>query len=419
MRKSFSENIDLLLACLLYIGLFLSGPLYELHLGVTILPFDIVCVAALVFAARRIFFEKSFKASVRIFPRTMIVYAFLFFLITALDILRSPHPFSVGTLLIAVVRNFALLFLITMLMCRTRLLQERIMSAIAWITAAISGISLIAYFYCMFLFDNIRSHPALWHPGIWYYLSEGRVLRLSGFGADPNFFVAAALIGFAFSLFFFDRSAWRKTASIVIFLALAFTVSKIVLVILFAIPAGLAALYLIKRRAEPLQILRRYAQTAGSSLLILVFLGLISPQLNLWNMYQSRISSAEYGLARTSETADERTSLWRSAYELFSRHPVLGAGGKAVYFERGEYVHNDYLEFLSSYGIVGFAVFMAFLFYSLAMPFQYLSDPIVLAPYLSVACYAIFMIGFSVFFNPFLFFALGCLWGNINNTKPA
>ncbi len=56
-----------------------------------------------------------------------------------------------------------------------------------------------------------------------------------------------------------------------------------------------------------------------------------------------------------------RLDLWKTAWEGFQKSIIWGNGGKYVLRKAGNYAHNDYLEILSSHGLIGF-VAMAFLY---------------------------------------------------------
>ena len=133
-------------------------------------------------------------------------------------------------------------------------------------------------------------------------------------------------------------------------------------------------------------------------------------------MYTSRIST-EMSYSSNPQAVDTRSSLWKVGYETYLEHPIVGSGGKAIFFKRGMYVHNDYLEMMSSYGIIGLLSLLFFLFSNLLVSFKYLYNRLLLAPYLSILCYAGFMMGFSVFFNPYFFFPLGIMWSLIIQLK--
>jgi len=330
----------------------------------------------------------------------------------SLDILRVPAHLSVLTLLIATIRNFVFSWIIINLVLRTKINQEQIMSLVTCITTAVSFVSIIAYFIYSISLAKIQMMPSLWHLGIWYYLSEGKFLRLSGLASDPNFFIAVSIVGFIFSLLLFNKNNLQKIMSFIIFIALVLTISKIFLVLLVGSFMGLLAIYIIKKQKYILDILRNFLTIVIISSVVLLIIGIMFPKVNVYKMYTSRIST-EVAYTNNPEAIDTRSSLWKVGYETYLEHPVTGSGGKAILFKRGMYVHNDYLEMMSSYGIIGLMILLFFLFSNLFVSFKYLYSRLLLAPFLSIFCYVGFMMGFSVFFNPYFFFPLGIMWSQI------
>jgi len=89
----------------------------------------------------------------------------------------------------------------------------------------------------------------------------------------------------------------------------------------------------------------------------------------------SLMQKSEYLMDRTRRVADNdiRLNLWRASLEQWKMSPLLGTGSRTYLFYgrrfRSEqvqvdpvYVHNDYLQLLSEYGLVGALVFLTFLF---------------------------------------------------------
>lgn len=76
--------------------------------------------------------------------------------------------------------------------------------------------------------------------------------------------------------------------------------------------------------------------------------------------------------ADTSNTRASRNEIWRASLKMFAAHPILGVGlggywiGITAYHDASgvmtpQEAHNDYLELLSSAGIIGFAIGVWFL----------------------------------------------------------
>ena len=71
--------------------------------------------------------------------------------------------------------------------------------------------------------------------------------------------------------------------------------------------------------------------------------------------------------ASSSDTGASRNEIWRASLKMFAAHPILGVGlggywiGITAYHEASgvmtpQEAHNDYLELLSSAGLIGFAI---------------------------------------------------------------
>jgi O-antigen ligase len=414
MKNIQIEKIYPLLIGLMYVSLYFIGPLYTIHFVVDILPFDIALTIIAGVLIAKFFIEGSLKSKIKLFPKFLIIPLIIFSFILSIDVLRASLPFTVITLLVANTRNFLLAWLLIVLIKDSKESEEKVGKYLISITAFISGLSVIVYFVYSFSFKAIKPMIALWHPGIWYFLSEGKVMRLSGVAGDPNFFLAISIIGFVYSLFYFNKNIKYKIASLIIFIAIIFTISKIALVILAALFFAFFVLITVKRQ-ESFKITRNYIFVILLSLPIFFIIGFISNDFNVYKMYKMRIYSAAEFVDVQSPVLDTRTSLWNTGYEIFSHNPIFGAGGKAAFFERKEYLHNDYLEMMSSYGLIGLAALVFFLGATLVMSYRNLFMPLVTESFLLVVCYSVFMLGFSVFFNPFLFFVLGLLWAGIGS----
>jgi O-antigen ligase len=415
MKNIQIEKFYPLLIGLIYTSFYFIGPLYTTHFVVDILPFDIILTIIAGVLIIKFFLEGSLKPKIKLFPRFLIIPLIIFSFILSIDVLRASLPFAVITLLVANTRNFLLAWLLIVLIKDSRESKEKVGEYLIFITAFISTISLIMYFINSFSLKMIKPVVALWHPGIWYFLSEGKIMRLSGVASDPNFFLAISIIGFVYSLFYFNKNIKYKIASLTILIAIIFTISKMALVVLAALFFVGCALFILKRREESLKVIRNYIFVVLLSMPIFFVAGFISKDFNVYQMYKARIYSAAEFVDVQSPVLDTRTSLWQTGYEIFSHNPIFGAGGKAAFFERKEYLHNDYLEMMSSYGLIGLAALMFFLGATLVMSYRNLFMPLVTESFFLVICYSVFMLGFSVFFNPFLFFVLGLLWAGIGS----
>src|SRR5205085_7764780 len=73
------------------------------------------------------------------------------------------------------------------------------------------------------------------------------------------------------------------------------------------------------------------------------------------------------------DVSDMRVDLWKAAVQQWKLEPLLGTGsGSYLYYGRQfrtervnvdpVYVHNDYLQLLAEYGLIGGILFLLFLF---------------------------------------------------------
>jgi len=151
----------------------------------------------------------------------------------------------------------------------------------------------------------------------------------------------------------------------------------------------------------------KLAIAAVSGFLILIVAGI------WWAMQSSAVSER---VGQINDPQNMRLLLWKAALEQFSLSPLWGTGGFSyLYFGRlfrdpsvqndPIHVHNDYLQLLADYGIVGMALFILFLFLHLrsgissyrqlvgkfSQPHQAQSDrlPLVIGSISAVAAYMV------------------------------
>jgi len=294
-----------------------------------------------------------------------------------------------------------------------KLEENKILKIIANISIFISIISLILYFFYLFQYQQILLDHSLWKPGIWYDLGEGFILRLAGVGNDPNFFGIVNIIGLIFCLFLFNERKY-KIGAIVIFLSIVLTFSRTLFIILGVLILIFIALSSILKEHDILKKASvNYLKICLVFILFGILISLFVPSINLISMMQEKMKSGiENGFA-------DRFHLWSLALSSFRTSPLIGQGGRYIQMTEGQYVHNDYLEILSSYGIIGFFIVMFFLLGNLKIAFLNLTNNIKIGAYILLIVYMIFMMGFSIFFNPYIYFIMGLLWGNSYKDKNA
>lgn len=128
----------------------------------------------------------------------------------------------------------------------------------------------------------------------------------------------------------------------------------------------------------------------------------------------------EYTLPLADTSVGQRFELWRAAWDLFRAHPVWGVGTGAFQDKTRELIeggmiatfvgdydhpHNDYLDALSSRGIIGFAALLGILlipagfFMRAARSHEPVTHAVGFAGMLSVAGYAIYALTDAVFLH--------------------
>lgn len=87
----------------------------------------------------------------------------------------------------------------------------------------------------------------------------------------------------------------------------------------------------------------------------------------------TNIDFNEYGLTRTlieitnGDYYFQREYMWSQFMSIFSDNPLMGGGFHISKSILGTYMHNDFLEYLVSYGLVGFMLLLLIKFYFISI----------------------------------------------------
>jgi O-antigen ligase len=400
-KKLFNEeNIFAYLTGLIFLSLYFVSSKFVFDIGVKITIADIAILGIFIFFLYR-FFKKYNGLRIQI-PIILLIVFIIFILIVGLDIKRVKWPLRNFTLFIMCLRNIFIMIAVSSF----KLKENKILKTIANISIFVSTVSLIMYFLFLIKYQIILSNQSLWRPGIWYYLGEGSILRLSGVGNDPNFFGIVNIIGLIFCLFLFNERKY-KIGAIVIFLSIVLTFSRTLFIILVILILIFTVLSLILKKCDILKEANvNYLKICLVFILFGILISLFMPSINIIGMMQEKMKSGiENGFA-------DRFHLWSLALSSFRISPLIGQGGRYIQMTVGRYIHNDYLEILSSYGLLGFFIVMFFLLGNLKIGILNLTNNIKIGAYILLIVYMIFMMGFSIFFNPYIYFIIGLLWGN-------
>ena len=405
-KKLFNEeNIFAYLTGLIFLSLYFVNSKFIFDIGVKITITDIVILGTFIFFLFR-FFKKDSKIQIQI-PLILLITFIVFLLIVGLDIKRVKWPLRNFTLFVMCLRNIFLMIAVSSF----KLEENKILKTIANISIFISMISLILYFFYLFQYQQILSNQFLWKPGIWYDLGEGSILRLSGVGNDPNFFGIVNIIGLIFCLFLFNERKY-KIGSIVIFLSIVLTFSRTLFIILGILVLIFIVLSSILKKRDILkEVSVNYLKICLIFILFGILIGLFMTSINIVGIMQEKMKSG------IGKSIADRFHLWSLALSSFRTSPLIGQGGRYIQMTEGKYVHNDYLELLSSYGLIGFFIVVFFLLGNLKIGILNLTNNIKIGAYILLIVYMIFMMGFSIFFNPYVYFIIGLLWGNSNKDE--
>ena len=405
-KKLFNEeNIFAYLTGLIFLSLYFVNSKFIFDIGVKITITDIVILGTFIFFLFR-FFKKDSKIQIQI-PLILLITFIVFLLIVGLDIKRVKWPLRNFTLFVMCLRNIFLMIAVSSI----KLEENKILKTIANISIFISMISLVLYFFYLFQYQQILSNQSLWKPGIWYDLGEGSILRLSGVGNDPNFFGIVNIIGLIFCLFLFNERKY-KIGSIVIFLSIVLTFSRTLFIILGILVLIFIVLSSILKKRDILkEVSVNYLKICLIFILFGILIGLFMTSINIVGIMQEKMKSG------IGKSIADRFHLWSLALSSFRTSPLIGQGGRYIQMTEGKYVHNDYLELLSSYGLIGFFIVVFFLLGNLKIGILNLTNNIKIGAYILLIVYMIFMMGFSIFFNPYVYFIIGLLWGNSNKDE--
>jgi hypothetical protein len=364
-----------------------------------VLPIDLLLVALLIYTslARRFRF--------RLGGGLFILFAFMALNI-ACEILSviaidggAPENISLG---VALVRNAVLIFIVAQLDYDYQRTRRWLMAA----GAAFSLIAIAGWLNAIRNYAQIAASRSLHDPQIFYVFSEGQ-LRLQGLREDPNFFFIINLIPLVMgiSLIRERRALWPVVGTGLILAASVLTFSRSGALLL-----GLLVFFLFVGDLTRFNV-RRLFLTVSAIVLIVVGARFVSDAYGLPDVGQIMTARFERG---TESGGSGRTRLWAGAWDGFTDAVVFGQGGRYTYRTYGQYAHNDYLEMLSSHGLVGFALMAGMWLYVVAaIASRYLAARLVPLFSYSALCFLI-MLGasffFTIYYNPYIWFLVALIF---------
>ncbi len=188
---------------------------------------------------------------------------------------------------------------------------------------------------------------------------SGSIQRYSGLSYDPNFFALIDCILIA-SILFTNKKLSMKTALIVAFLIIIgfFTYSKSYVILL----AAILIFYILKTSRHTVRNL---------VFIGCLFLGIVIVQnfaeIEVLNLVIARFNKADSANALTTGRLDLWAEYWEHIFGDI-KCMLIGEGFNALALNKA--AHNTYIDFLYRFGILGSAVWFAFMGYC----FQYLSN---------------------------------------------
>ena len=391
------DNIkhDTFLAFLLYASLYF-GDNFNFNLGVKISFADLILL--LFFGWIVLTSSLSIRFSPRLIPLFILMglCASVEFLSLIVIDLGDTENITLG---VAIIRN-ALLIL---LMYQLTLDHARLQKYLVYAAFLFSTIAIIFYARGLLNIELIVKNRHLWDPGLFYTLDSG-YLRLQGFNEGPNMFFIVNYIPLFFSIMHLKqkRTFSAFLFSLVIMLASLLTFSRTgVIIILFTVLVSLLGRINFKKLILISAIISLFF--AGSQL--------ISHYFEVPSIYE--VIKARYEMGKETGGSG-RLKLWEIAWKGFEESPLFGQGGRYVLKTGGNYAHNDFLEILSSHGIIGF-LFMFLTYGYVLFYIVHERRELFQNDFLKTNCYffMIFLLAslfFTIYYNPYIWIVVGFIF---------
>jgi len=402
-NRMSTHKLSLVGLGLLFLSLYFTGPKFVVFPVLKVTPTDIILLIALYVIS--IYIIVNGKQPRLAIPLVPVFFFILFLLILLADIWRVEWPERNVMLVVALLRNALIVLLVAYWVSMVRSFRCEVLKLLARISICVSAISITMYCAYLTQLSKIKANPALWKPNIWYNLREDGVLSLSGPGRDPNFFGLVNIVGLIAILLLNENAKFWKTGSCVVLVALGLTFSRSVLFLLVTLLFMLSILSAARKNVRCLKVARnRYCKIAFLCLLPAFGVHLDALGGRPIDIFKSRFTKGLQG------KFSDRLDLWEIAITAAAKAPIFGKGGRYVQITNARYVHNDYLEVLSSYGLVGLATLAGFLLSATLSALRRAQDALCLAGCTWFLLCLLFMGAFSIFFNPYIYFALGLTW---------
>jgi putative inorganic carbon (hco3(-)) transporter len=240
--------------------------------------------------------------------------------------------------------------------------------------------------------------------GIFHYNSPDESIRIRGGLLGMHLTFSCYLMLIAMPVIYVSIGAVIKIKNNIRWILIITSVLSIVVLlitrtrsIIIALPFAVVPLLFINKK------LRIFAA------LFLLFLMVFTSAI-LISRGQDKLSTQVNGNVINSESANQRIKIWKTAFHVWLKHPLIGAGGgnyldefRQVLKEHPEYeagmvthAHNDYLNQLARKGIIGFLAFIYMLygiFKFFIVNLKYIKDKFLKYLYLGLfGAYCVFLV---------------------------
>lgn len=281
------------------------------------------------------------------------------FIVNAFDLYRSHEPVLLGR---DVVNHFGNLFLVSLIVLYVN--SEDKIDLLISTYIYMSMVPLVSALYT-FITGSLPFEGALHEfksefvdiPA--FTIQYGESLRWAGTFYDPNYYGYYLCTVAIFCFFYLNFVRSRPSIKLILLLsviALVFTLSRTAL-IGFAVILSISLLKLRTLRNKVLHSLPAMVLLIGATVVVII-------ALDAGGVLGERLTDPE--------SVTDRLRFIRNGFEAFERNPILGVGTQGLISSDIPIAtaHNVYLSWLAKYGIVGFLVYSAFLFYPLLFLYQ-------------------------------------------------
>ena len=210
----------------------------------------------------------------------------------------------------------------------------------------IDGFVLASVIYAIFIIYSRFTHPTVYiHSNIILFGTE----------LDPNYIGLPLIV--AFSLLLYDFLNKKKSLIIV------FTCFIIALAILLTSSRGNFVSLSVCIIGNIIFFLKNQNITFFKKVLILIIfvLGLVlfyRFASNNYNLFLERMTT----FSSEGDISNGRYELWTRAIQLWTEYPIFGNGFESLGRRMNLGVHNTYIQLFCDSGMIGFALFISFLF---------------------------------------------------------